>query len=1361
MLFQQESTCQNMINVPEKSKIRYLKKISKKNDRYVKQEERNTKRLFKKMSKAEKAIIEKSNSDSTLTSNKFSDIQDKFEKSYNITSANTLKDPKSSLNNISLNLESSIKDYLKAQITSTAFLSDSTKKKSQKVKQKSDKALQKINSTSEKLDKLKATQNQIKKRQEVLKGYCGIDPSYSKQLSKLNKNSFYFNQRMDGFQSLYTTPSLGIEKKLTGILNFNLQFQNFSSSLRLVVKSTPGAGKNYMVYNSKDQVIFFQNEEQKANRQWSFIKYDVLDRDIQSGIYTSNIIQANLQELVNNSVTPSIDDLLTYMFTNIYGNTAYQTSFSSAQVYTTNFYDNYNFTSRTYNISYMPLLPTGFNNTLSMATTGLLTGTKIFIPKYNDEITQLLSVHFYNDRGLCIQTQSQNHKRGWDVATNSYDFNGKILGTIEEITNPLANDNQKVTLQNTFTYDHIGRSKSITHKINNNAPVTITTCTYDEIGRSKVKKLGNAAENLTYDYNIRGWLTGINKDYCLNANGGHFFGMELSYNTGYTKTYLNGNIAGMKWRNSGKADELRSYGYDYDDFSRLKSGDFVYKTTINPTWNNILKDYTENNITYDENGNIQSMKNMGLNVAGQKIILDDLNYNYQVNSNKLLSVTESSNSQSKNPIVYDKLGDFRDVAGANDYSYDNNGNVISDANKSLNFTYDFNINKPTSITKNGDQVSYIYDALGKKLQKKVVTASQTIIYDYIDDLTYVNNSLQLINHNEGQVKCSSSPIATYDYNYFIKDHLDNVRSVVSEEVVELSINDPIIQEQSAVSFTASSSVYKSGNLRQYTATSEIINGSIEQQLFDNVDNTRVTKSLTVNPNDISSAKLSSATNMIGPDITLKVMAGDKIKISTEALNLPNNNSNPTQIAQSVITNFINTYNGLPINVITEGGANAIQLSGQTTNNSIANAILQMQQQANNDPNTPMAFLNYTLLDEKMNLIPEGSGSIKVTNSNTWYTLETDTIKIPDNGFLRVFTSNISTIAVQFDNLIIKHWQGKLIEEFNYYPYGLMFDNTQAFNTLPNNFLLNTKELQHNEFGIGNGLEVYDFDARLYDVQIGRWQNMDPLADAYTSYSPYNYCYNNPISFTDPTGMGPEGTDGDPNKKERDVRTTPTGDRFSFIDETQTTSPKSVKNSSQGNREQAATSRKYGGDGSGSFADISMRVMDEINQFNPIANLWDIVSYSSSGQDRLGNDMSLTEANLKAASVMPIGKMLKAGSALLSSAVNKTTNALAKTSIRAFFSGAGTEARAIAAGFETLGQTKAGQNLQKLIESKNIPWKGPNGAEAMWKRLSTIWAKGIPNGSTVHVFLNNPRAESIWFKVELPILQQKGVKIIYK
>jgi RHS repeat-associated protein len=93
---------------------------------------------------------------------------------------------------------------------------------------------------------------------------------------------------------------------------------------------------------------------------------------------------------------------------------------------------------------------------------------------------------------------------------------------------------------------------------------------------------------------------------------------------------------------------------------------------------------------------------------------------------------------------------------------------------------------------------------------------------------------------------------------------------------------------------------------------------------------------------------------------------------------------------------------------------------------------------------------------------------------------------------------------------------QVAEYRHYYPFGMQLETlgySSGFD-LPNNYRYNGKELQTDY-----GLEWYDYGARFYDPQLGRFHSVDPLAHKpkNVSISPYAYTGNNPISRIDPDG----------------------------------------------------------------------------------------------------------------------------------------------------------------------------------------------------------------------------------------------------
>ena len=189
------------------------------------------------------------------------------------------------------------------------------------------------------------------------------------------------------------------------------------------------------------------------------------------------------------------------------------------------------------------------------------------------------------------------------------------------------------------------------------------------------------------------------------------------------------------------------------------------------------------------------MNQKGLSSEGSSSWIDQLIYRYYAGTNKLKNVSDGAN----NPNT--TLGDFHYPAATKsqatvDYTYDNNGNMVSDANKSLQISYNY-LNLPSVITVTGKgTITYVYDAAGNKLQKRTIDnmaiPAITTVTDYIGSSVYQNDTLQFFGTSEGRVRPNGAG-TIFVYDYFLKDNLGNTRMVITDDY---NVGSPILEANS-------------------------------------------------------------------------------------------------------------------------------------------------------------------------------------------------------------------------------------------------------------------------------------------------------------------------------------------------------------------------------------------------------------------------------------------------------------------------------------------------------------------------------------------------------------------------------------
>jgi RHS repeat-associated protein len=573
----------------------------------------------------------------------------------------------------------------------------------------------------------------------------------------------------------------------------------YDNKHRMVEKKLPGKGREYMVYDKQNRLVLTRDANLEAQGKWLFTKYDRFSRPIYTGIVYSP--QGRAQQVAAVEGLGANNEVRTTSGFNNTGMDVFYTANSAYPQYdytllSVSYYDSY----PTY--SFNPAFPSSILGeptlTETLTTEGLSTKNLLVMSlvKNIEDDNWTKSYIYYDKKRRAIGSYSINHFGGRTQTESKLDFAGAVQQNITRHKR-LNTDTDKVITEN-FTYDAQNRLLSHTHQVGNNPVEYLSRNSYNELSQLSGKKIGGgspaiALQDISYTYNIRGWMTKINDPKNLS---GKLFGYEIKYNQVEGQqtpdpfdTNLkvlpkyNGNMAEVDWRtNTSSGDYLRRYGYVYDNMNRLSAG--FYQREDRPS----AQEYFEK-MAYDLNGNITNLKRTAsLNGNTAAGLIDNLTYIYANNnsSNRLTTVTDSSTDYRGYP----------DISGI-EIGYDDNGNMTSHQDKGiLQIDYNF-LNLPKYVR--FDQVYiprnfarpvnirsfYQYNALGEKIRKiyyhknPVGSGEESITTDYLNSFQYESKqltgntpivSLKFAPTSEGYFDFEKNK---YIYNYI--DHLGNVR----------------------------------------------------------------------------------------------------------------------------------------------------------------------------------------------------------------------------------------------------------------------------------------------------------------------------------------------------------------------------------------------------------------------------------------------------------------------------------------------------------------------------------------------------------------------------------------------------------
>ncbi|MBR5907789.1 MAG: hypothetical protein IKZ50_05285, partial [Bacteroidales bacterium] len=416
------------------------------------------------------------------------------------------------------------------------------------------------------------------------------------------------------------------------------------------------------------------------------------------------------------------------------------------------------------------------------------------------DILYRYTAYFYDCYARPIQTVTLYPDGTISTASTKYNYTALPLRQTVRLKVPqgtTSTDTLNVVLTELFTYDKRGRmlSSNATMQTFNSflqsgvltysdtlSSVASATYSYDELGHLTGKALGGNLSQ-TIAYNIQDWMTTMQ----TKKGTENIFSQALKYFNPVkpsTTALYSGNIS--EWETIQGTNTASTYGFSYDTQGRLTNSNRFDGTTTT-----LSQLYTERDISYDLNGNIQTLKRIAENASSPMH-----HFSYTYNGDKLSELTRWQGG----------------VATSTFYSYDGNGNMTLDGDQQIKLSYDINnlVHKVKKMNGPGLQdeltATYSYFADGTKFSISDTDGNSRI---YIGPFTlarkeYQNAKITLLESADilgadarfafaATPQITSGTDTTYtvacETLYLLKDHLGSIRVITDSQGNTLERND--------------------------------------------------------------------------------------------------------------------------------------------------------------------------------------------------------------------------------------------------------------------------------------------------------------------------------------------------------------------------------------------------------------------------------------------------------------------------------------------------------------------------------------------------------------------------------------------